>query len=107
MNSVLFNNKLKEVPMEQFITAFASQHPTVMLICVCIGGFFLGLTIFRPLLYWLVKKTPSEKDDRAVAELYYLFDYLSPDLVGAFITIFRRQKPDLADKMDKIGKAIE
>lgn len=93
--------------MEQIITNLAAQHPTIMAICVCIGGFFLGLTIFRPLLYWLVKKTPSEKDDRAVAKLYYLFDYLSPDIVGVFITLFRRQKPAVAEHMDKAAKAID
>lgn len=93
--------------MEQIISNLASQHPTIMAICVCIGGFFLGLTIFRPLLYWLVKKTPSEKDDRVVAKLYYLFDYLSPDIVGVFITLFRSRKPTVAEQMDKIKKAVE
>lgn len=67
----------------------------------------MGLTILRPLLYWLVKKTPSEKDDRAVAKLYYLFDYLSPDIVGVFITLFRKRKPTVAEQMDKIKKSIE
>ena len=93
--------------MEQIISNLASQHPTIMLICVCIGGFFLGLTVFRPILYWLVKKTPSEKDDRVVAKIYYLFDYLSPDIVGVFITLFRRRKPTVAEHMDKIKRAIE
>ena len=93
--------------MEQIITNLASQYPTIMAICVCIGGFFLGLAIFRPLLYWIVKKTPSETDDKAVAKLYYIFDYLSPDLVGVFVTIFRKKKPDVAQTMDKIAKAID
>lgn len=93
--------------MEQFIINLATAHPHVMTACVIIGAVFMALTILRPVLYWIVKKTPSETDDKVIAKLYYIFDYLSPDLVGVFVTIFRRKKPDVAQTMDKIAKAID
>ena len=56
------------------------------------------------MLDWIVKKTPSEKDDKLVAKLYYFYDYLSPDFVRAFTAIARSNKKKIVYGAEKAGK---
>jgi hypothetical protein len=55
-------------------------------------------------LDWVVKKTPSEKDDKLVAKLYYFYDYLSPDFVRAFTALASSNKKKIVEKTEKAGK---
>ena len=75
-----------------------------MEVCSWIGVFFIVLAVFRPVLDWIVKKTPSEKDDKLVAKLYYFYDYLSPDFIRAFTTIAISNKKKVVEKAEKAGK---
>lgn len=90
--------------MEQIINYLAATYPVVMEVCSWVGIFFIVLAIFRPVLDWIVKKTPSDKDDRLVAKLYYFYDYLSPDFVRAFTAIARSNKKKIVDGAEKAGK---
>lgn len=90
--------------MEQIINYLSVTYPAVMEVCSWIGVFFIVLAIFRPVLDWIVKKTPSEKDDKLVAKLYYFYDYLSPDFVRAFTTIARSNKKKAVKVVEKAGK---
>lgn len=90
--------------MEQIINYLAATYPVIMEVCSWVGVFFIVLAIFRPVLDWIVKKTPSEKDDKVVAKLYYFYDYLSPDFVRAFTTIARSNKKRVVDGVEKAGK---
>lgn len=90
--------------MEQIINYLVATYPAVMEVCSWIGVFFIVLAVFRPVLDWIVKKTPSEKDDKLVAKLYYFYDYLSPDFVRAFTAIARSNKKSVVEKAEKTGK---
>lgn len=90
--------------MEQIINYLAATYPVIMEVCSWVGVFFIVLAVFRPVLDWIVKKTPSEKDDKLVAKLYYFYDYLSPDFVRAFTTIARSNKKKIVKGAEKAGK---
>ena len=93
--------------MEQIINYLAATYPVVMEVCSWVGVFFIVLAVFRPVLDWLVKKTPSEKDDKLVAKLYYFYDYLSPDFVHAFTALARSNKKKVVEKAEKAGKVAK
>lgn len=93
--------------MEQIINYVSATYPVAMEVCSWIGVFFTVIAIFRPVLDWVVKKTPSEKDDKLVAKLYYFYDYLSPDFVRAFTALASSNKKKVVAKAKKAGKVAE
>lgn len=93
--------------MEQIINYVSATYPVALEVCSWIGVFFTVIAIFRPVLDWIVKKTPSEKDDKLVAKLYYFYDYLSPDFVRAFTALASSNKNKVVAKAEKAGKVAK
>lgn len=89
-----------------YLLGLADQYPTVALILSVIGGVVLIATIIKPIVFWAVKKTATEKDDRFAERFYAVIEGTAFDF-APLIALFKRRNPKAAAALEKVEKVTK
>lgn len=85
------------------ILLFALAHTDIAWVAVALsmlGTIIAVLTVVKPVAFWAVKLTKTEKDDAFVKRLYDVVEGTAIDW-KPYVALFRRRNPDAADVLDK------
>lgn len=68
-----------------------------------IGGFVVIATVLKPVVYWIVSKTETEKDE-IIANRFYQFLDSFGIAFEQLVPIFKRKYPTASDFAERIGQ---
>lgn len=90
------------------VLAFAltqiATYPKIAVALSVLGGIVAIATVVKPLVFWLVAKTDTDKDDRFARRFYCVIEGTALDFTPC-IALFRRRNPKAAAALDKFKSA--
>lgn len=90
------------------VLAFAltqiATYPKIAVALSVLGGIVAIATVVKPLVFWLVAKTDTDKDDRFACRFYDIIEGTALDFTPC-VALFRRRNPKAAGVLDKFKSA--
>lgn len=77
-----------------------ATYPKIAVALSVLGGIVAIATVVKPLVFWLVAKTDTDKDDRFARRFYDIIEGAALDFTPC-VALFRRRNPKAADVLDK------
>lgn len=85
-----------------YLADLSATVPYLETTLAVIGGFVVAATILKPVVYWIVVRTETDKDDIFANRLYQFLDSFGVAL-GQLVGVFKRKYPEAAALADKFA----
>jgi hypothetical protein len=78
-----------------YLADLSATVPYLETTLATIGGFVVAATVLKPVVYWIVARTETDKDDIFANRLYLFLDSCGIAL-GQLVGVFKRKYPEAA-----------
>lgn len=84
-----------------YLADLSATVPYLETTLAIVGGFVVAATLLKPVVYWIVARTETDKDDIFANRLYMFLDSFGV-AVSQLVGVFKRKYPAAAALADKV-----
>lgn len=85
-----------------YLADLSATVPYLETTLAIVGGFVVAATVLKPVVYWIVARTETEKDDIFANRLYQFLDSFGI-AIGQLVGVFKRKYPQTAALADRMS----